>query len=220
MISRDTTPAGIANANLRRTRAALFLTTAIAAVALPQAVFADATISGPNTPAGAQVIIDAGTTAPANTTTFDSTAVISPGGQVIVGNRGGFGTTVITATNNGKIGTLNAGGTAVVDTVDFNIDAVGDGVAGNTATVVNAGLVTGHLYTGRNNYFASATTTNSGAVWGYVESDVVGGDSIINITSTGTVKGTVYADSYSADGNCGRHSCECRRRWSRCDCHI
>ena len=67
MTSRDTTSAGTTTANLRRTRAALFLTTAIAAIALPQAVMADATVSGAQTPASAQTIIDLGTTAAANT---------------------------------------------------------------------------------------------------------------------------------------------------------
>jgi hypothetical protein len=198
MTSRDTTPSGLAGSSLRRTRAALFLTTAVAAVALPQAVMADATLSGPYTPVTAQTAIDAGTTAAANTTTFDTTVVVSPGGLLAVGNRGGFGTTVITATNNGKLGTLNAGGTAVVDAVDLNIDATGTGTAGNTATVVNSGLITGQLYTGHSNYFASATTTNSGAVWGGIRSDVAGGDSIITTTSTGTVLGgAVLARSIS-----------------------
>ena len=91
MTSRDTTTAA-----LRRTRTALFLTTAVAGLALPSLAYADATVSGANTPGAAQVTINAGSTAAANTTTFDGTAVVSPGGTLQVGNIGGFGTTVVT----------------------------------------------------------------------------------------------------------------------------
>ncbi len=173
MTSRDT---GLtANpTNLRRTRAALYLTTAVAAVAFPVASQADTTIAAANTVdtpvTGANAIIFANTVAPADTVIVNAalTSAVPPGPTTLVlGYFGaaGQGDGAITFVNNSTIGAVSGAG-VVTDTVGVTINGAGS-LAGNTATVTNNGLITGGLTV--QNFGDDVNVTNAGgAIYGGV----------------------------------------------------
>ncbi len=193
MISRDTGITANTAANLRRARAALCLTTAVAALSIPTMAPASTTISGAFTPGNAQTKINTDNTTVANAVTFDATAVVTPAGTIFMVTAGANGSGAVTVDNLGKIGSINAGGTAVVDTVNLVIDAhTAAGTAGNTAVVTNAGLITGTLDVGAGlafPSFISTAVTNSGSIWGGINAGSLSGDVTVTTTSTGKLLG-------------------------------
>jgi hypothetical protein len=170
MTSRDTTPAGTANANLRRTRAALCLTTAIAALAIPASSFATAVTVGGTDVNTANTAIVTATTAPNLDVTVNA-ALVQPGNPLVLGYIGsGLGDGAITFLNSSTIGT-------VALPVSVNINAASGTVPGNSAVVTNTGLITGSLTVGGFLRFTGGATVNN--------------------TGTGTINGSLYVGTFS-----------------------
>ena len=209
MISRDTDTAGATSANLRKTRAGLYLTTAIvgAAAMMPANAAVTSVVVSPlqtitvtgitETPG----TINAVTTVPTETNVtviIDTAAEVSTAGTISAGYFGvpTDGDGAIIFTNNGKLGVVTAG----VPTTVVGVSLIGSQsiagftgttpLAANALTFTNSNLITGGVDTASgafSNLFNSIDFTNAaaGTIYGNVTLMSAGGN--IKVASAGTI---------------------------------